>query len=144
MGIYIPHNNYNKQLEALVVHEQIRDCQKVRIVVGKKIDILVLVVPNTFSFFHDQNCQCYVQIVIRRDKRTYLNNWQTNIHEKMQTKIPVTDSPNIALKHVYRAPCITSQSGVESNTYRIPETKLNYCSLFIICALGSVWLLKCS
>lgn len=41
----------------------------------------------------------------------------------MQTKIPVTDNPNIALKQVYSAPCITSQSGVESNTYLIPEIK---------------------
>lgn len=41
----------------------------------------------------------------------------------MHTKIPVTERPNIALKHVYKAPWITSQSGVESNTYLTPKNK---------------------
>lgn len=43
------------------------------------------------------------------------------MQENIQTKIPVTESPNIALKHVYNAPWMTSQSGVESKTYLMPE-----------------------
>lgn len=42
------------------------------------------------------------------------------MQEKMHTNIPLTDKPNIALRHEYNAPWITSQSGVESKTYLIP------------------------
>lgn len=45
------------------------------------------------------------------------------MQENMHTSIPLTDKPNIALKHEYRAPWITSQSGVESKTNLIPETQ---------------------
>ena len=51
---------------------------------------------------------------------SYLSNWYTNMHENMHTKIPLTDNPNIPRKQEYRAPWMTSQSGVESKTNLIP------------------------
>lgn len=49
----IPRNNCSKSLEALEVHELIRDYWKILTVVDKKTYTSVLIVPNTFSFFHD-------------------------------------------------------------------------------------------
>lgn len=53
--IYIPHSNCSTSLEALEVHELIRGYWKIQTVVDKKICTSVLIVPNTFSFFHDCN-----------------------------------------------------------------------------------------
>ena len=40
------------------------------------------------------------------------------MHEKMLTRIPMTDKPNIARKQEYIVPWITSQFGVAAKTYR--------------------------
>jgi hypothetical protein len=52
------------------------------------VHFLLLVAATTIDYFFARNWPT-----------TYLNSWYTSMQENMHTKIPLTDNPNIALRH---------------------------------------------